>query len=120
MEFCGAVNVVDIPYTKKMGHMPVSFEQLVEWAPRYILAGSFGNSPANEGSVYNKAAWKALGAEVAVVPHIPFDIFAKPPSVNRIAGIIWLQALLYPDRVGFDLNEELTEFNRLFYRIDIP
>ena len=120
MELCGALNVVDVPYLKKMGHMTISFEQLAVWAPGYILAGSFSNSPANEGSVYNRPAWKALGAEVAVIPHIPFDIFAKPPSVNRIAGILWLQDLLYPDKIAYDLDRELAELNRLFYRIEAP
>ena len=120
MELCGAVNVVDVPYTKKMGHMTISFEQLVGWDPQFILAGSFANTPANRGSVYNKPAWKALNAEVAVVPHLPFDIFAKPPSVNRIAGILWLQDLLYPDKVEYDLDRDMAEFNRLFYRIETP
>ncbi len=118
MELCGAVNVADVPYTKKLGHMSVSFEELAGWAPDFILAGSFANTPANEGSVYNRPAWKALNAQVAVIPHIPFDIFAKPPSVNRIAGILWLQDLLYPDRVDYDLERELEGFNRLFYRIN--
>ena len=117
MELCGAVNVVDVAYSKKMGHMAVSFEELVGWSPEYILAGSFANSPANEGSIYNRPAWKALNARVEVIPHIPFDIFAKPPSANRIAGILWLQDLLYPDRVDYDLEGELAWFNSLFYRI---
>ncbi len=115
MELCGAVNVVDLPYDRVLGHMNISFEELAVRAPEYILAGSFANSPANEGSVYNRPAWKALKAQVALIPHLPFDIFAKPPSANRIAGIIWLQALLYPDRVDYDVEEELDRFNRLFY-----
>lgn len=120
MELCGAVNVVEVPYLKKIGHMTISFEELAGWQPEYIIAGSFGNSPANEGSVYNKPAWKALGAKVEVVPHIPFDIFAKPPSVNRVAGILWLQAVLYPDKVDYSLDSEMAEFNSLFYNIRTP
>ncbi|MDC7222379.1 MAG: ABC transporter substrate-binding protein, partial [Spirochaetales bacterium] len=118
IELCGALNVVNVPYKKITGHVSVSFEELLTWNPEYILAGSFANSPANSGSIYHQGKWKALNSEIELIPYIPFDAFAKPPSVNRLGGILWLQDLLYPDLTDYDSEEELKEFNRLFYGIE--
>jgi iron complex transport system substrate-binding protein len=117
IELCGAVNVVDIPYERTFGPVTVSFEQLVNWRPERILAGSYASVPHNDGNLYAGRRWDALSADISVIPHLPFNVLEKPPSVNRIAGIIWLQKELYPERVPYSVEEKLSEFYGLFYRM---
>jgi iron complex transport system substrate-binding protein len=117
IELCGAVNVVDIPYERQFGPVTVSFEQLMNWKPELILVGSYASVPQHDTSIYSEKKWKALSADHAVIPHLPFNAFEKPPSVNRIAGIIWLHKQLYPDKASYDAEEKLAEFYKLFFHV---
>ena len=42
-----------------------------------------------------------------------------PPSVQRLAGMLWLSKLLYGDAADYDLKCELTEFYERFYHCSL-
>lgn len=44
---------------------------------------------------------------------------SRPPSTNRIMGVLWLGELLYPQVYDYDIVEEMQEFYELFYRHDL-
>jgi iron complex transport system substrate-binding protein len=118
IELCGGVNVIDLSYNKKFGTISIPFEELLIKNPEVILAGSYPSRAKRDGSIFDEGYWELLDAEVAVIPRDPFNFFDKPPSVNRIAGILWLQNVLYPDLVDYDVQIELNEFRSLFYGIN--
>ena len=43
----------------------------------------------------------------------------RPPSVQRIMGILWLGNLVYPEYYDFDIVEKTREFYRLFFRYEL-
>ncbi|MDC7242131.1 MAG: hypothetical protein PQJ50_17385, partial [Spirochaetales bacterium] len=117
IELCGGNNVVKSPYNRESGPMQISFEELIIGQPEIIIAGHETRSKLNDGALYSTGRWAALDAEVAIVPHAPFNAFDKPPSVNQLAGIIWMRHLFYPEQFPADARG-IEEFYSLFFHID--
>jgi iron complex transport system substrate-binding protein len=110
--------VVDIPSSRGSGN-ETSLEQLYLWDPEVIIFAP--------GSVYGTAgadpAWRQLrainGGAYYEAPQGPYNWMGTPPSINRFLGILWLEKLLYPEYVRFDLCGETAEYYRLFYGYDL-
>jgi iron complex transport system substrate-binding protein len=73
--------------------------------------------------VWRSDVWSRLRAvqagRVYLSPTLPFGWFDRPPSANRLIGLRWLLAVLYPDRFGADLERETRRFYRTFYHLDL-
>ena len=41
------------------------------------------------------------------------------PVPETILGTMWLQSTLYPDNVKFNMNNEIKEFYKKFYQLDL-
>ena len=129
IELVGGINIA----ARKMagqeaagGMARISLEQILIWDPEVIVAAhdqGFAGSALAYDAVLNDpgfAGTKALKTgRVYEIPYKPFDITTKPPSVNRLLGIIWLSELLYPDYYDFDVASEFVEFYKLFYNIGL-
>ncbi len=57
--------------------------------------------------------------QVYGTPNAPFSWVDRPPGPNRLIGIRWLSGLIYPDALAFDVDEEVREFFRLFYHVEL-
>lgn len=113
IEFLGARNVVDVTATR--GLLNVSLEQVLAWNPDVIITVD-----ANfYASVWGDPRWAAVKAvrerRVHLSPTLPFGWVDFPPGVNRVIGVRWLGAVLYPELFPEDLRAETREFYRLFY-----
>jgi iron complex transport system substrate-binding protein len=110
--------VVNIPSSRGSGN-ETSLEQLYLWDPEVIIFAP--------GSVYGTAgadpAWRQLraigGGAYYEAPQGPYNWMGTPPSINRFLGMLWLETILYPEYVNFDLYEETAEYYRLFYGYDL-
>ena len=110
----GNCAVVDTPSAKGTGS-EVDMEQLLLWDPDVILFAP--------ESIYDTVAddpvWQRLTAireeRYYEVPFGPYNFMGFPPSVQRLAGMLWLPKLLYGDAADYDLQSELTEFYARFY-----
>lgn len=98
---------------------PVDMEQLLLWDPEYIIFAP--DSVYNQ--VENDPLWQELQAvqngKCVKAPFGPYNWLGMPSSVQRYLGMIWLADLLYPDAVDYDLQEEVTEYYKLFYHCDL-
>jgi iron complex transport system substrate-binding protein len=56
---------------------------------------------------------------VYLAPSLPFGWFDRPPSVNRLIGVKWLMHVLYPQAVRGELANDVREFYRLFYHVEL-
>jgi iron complex transport system substrate-binding protein len=118
LERVGAVNVAAENGTHG-GLATVSMEQIIKWNPEIVLTldSEFFTS------VKTNPLWRDIDAiknkRVYLAPSVPFGWFDRPPSVNRLIGVKWLLAVLYPDAVTFDLRKETHDFYRLFYHLDL-
>ena len=106
--------VLDNPTSKGTGN-EVDMEQLYVWDPDFIIFAP--------DSMYAQAAqdplWQGLRAiregNYAQAPSAPYNWMGFPASVQRFLGLVWLQNLLYPQAADYDLQEEITEYFKLFY-----
>lgn len=110
--------VVDAASGKGTGS-EVDMEQLLLWDPDVILFAP--------DSIYDTVAddpvWQQLTAirteRYYEVPFGPYNFMGFPPSVQRLAGMLWLSKLLYGDAADYDLQSELTEFYERFYHCSL-
>lgn len=93
----------------------VSIEQILRWDPAVVLAMDQEIATA----IRRDRRWAPVSAvreeRIHVAPDLPFGWFDRPPSVNRLLGLEWLAALLYPDHYDGDLRDEVRRFFRNFY-----
>lgn len=114
IERVGAVNVVE---AETRGLATVSPEQVLAWAPDMIVTIDRDFA----GTVAHKPEWQGVPAvrngQVHLAPSSPFGFIDAPPSVNRLAGLVWLMHRLYPGRFAGDEAAEITAFYTLFYGV---
>ncbi len=97
----------------------VDMEQLLVWNPEVILfdAGSY------YADIANSPQWQPLDAvqtgSYYETPFGPYGWLSTPPAVQRYLGMLWLGVLLYPEYADYSLQEEVTEYYRLFYGCDL-
>lgn len=114
-----AKNVADIADVVSNGDgNETDLEQIMLWNPEIILFdGEASYAAASD------PAWKEVTAvkngNIYKTPYGPYGWLASPPAVQRYLGILWLGALLYPDYVEYNLQEEVTEYYRLFYDCEL-
>jgi iron complex transport system substrate-binding protein len=116
LEAVGATNVAAA--AGKGGLTNVSLEQVLGWNPEIILAAS----PKFAGAARSDAGWANIAAvksgKVYTTPSLPFGWFDSPPGINRLLGVSWLEALLYPKAFNVDLRSDTKSFFKLFYQVD--
>ena len=106
--------VVDNPSSKGSGN-EVTLEQIALWDPQLILFDA--------DSIYDTVSgldtWSELSAIAAgnylEVPTSPWNWMGTPPAAQRLLGMIWLTAQLYPQYCDYDVKAEILEFYELFY-----
>lgn len=119
IEQIGAINVVDVDVASRSGGSEVSFEQLFLWQPDIIIA----DTQEVYDTIISDTAWQEVNAvkngQVYKIPSAPYNFINNPPSVNRLIGIQWLGHLVYPDYYTGDLQNEIKEFEQLFYHLEL-
>lgn len=119
IEQIGAVNAADIEVVSGGGGNEVSMEQLFLWNPDFIIVETL----ALYDKIIADPAWQELDAvkegRIYKVPTAPYSFISNPPSINRLIGIPWLGALVYPELYDFDVREEITSFYELFYHLEL-
>jgi len=101
---------------EKIGLAHVSLEQIIGWAPEVVLTQDNGFADR----ILQDPLWRTIPAvqmkRILCAPSFPFGCLDVPPSINRLAGVIWLLAHLHG--VGKDdLEKRIADFNQLFYGI---
>ena len=129
IDFIGARNAATIEKITGqggMGRAKVSPEQLLAWDPDIIIAchdQGFAAESSTYEALLNDPRFSTLKAVrtgmVFEVPYKPFNITDRPPSANKIIGVLWLANLVYPEIYPMDIRREFADFYKLFYRIDL-
>ena len=124
-----AVNVTNVA-DLELGdgsRVQISAEQLLAWNPDVIVvngepkADKSGNSAAEH--ILSNPDYASLKAvqdnKVYGTPNAPFSWVDRPAGPNRLIGMRWLSAVVYPEYIKCDVNEEIREFFNLFYHVDL-
>lgn len=103
----------------KGGLTNVSMEQILAWSPDVIIA----QDRTFYANVLKDPQWQGVpalrGKRVYRAPDMPWGWFDSPPGINRLIGVRWLMAILYPEQMGGDLRSETREFYKLFYHVEL-
>lgn len=117
LDAVGAINVAAV--AGKGGLTNVSMEQILAWSPDIVIAQD-ANFLARAAS---DPLWQGVRAvrerRIYRAPEMPWGWFDSPPGINRLIGVRWLTATLYPGLGVTDLREETREFYKLFYHVEI-
>jgi iron complex transport system substrate-binding protein len=97
----------------------VSPEQIISWAPDTIITL---DRHFHDGVAANPA-WQPVPAvsdkRVYLAPDLPFGFIDSPPSVNRLVGLTWLLHVFYPENTQGVLRDDVREFYKLFYQLEL-
>ncbi|HYB08624.1 MAG TPA: ABC transporter substrate-binding protein [Alphaproteobacteria bacterium] len=94
-------------------------DQVHAWQPDVIVTSNveFGRSALTD------PRWQGLTAvrdgRVYRAPLDPFGWVDEPPSVNRLIGIKWLIAVLYPGSSKIDMRQMARDFYARFYHVQL-
>jgi iron complex transport system substrate-binding protein len=122
----GIRNCAEVEEAFGFKELSLDFEQLLLWNPDWILVNSrTGNTP--EKGLYQyittNAAWQQLKAvqqgHLLITPNEPFNWIGRPPGINRLIGLRWLVASVYPELTSADLKHEIRRFYYLFYHVSL-
>ncbi len=111
--------VVDEPSSKGTGN-EVDMEQILNWNPDVILFAP--------NSIYDTVAdnenWQTITAikegKYYEVPFGPFNWMGFPPSVQRLLGMQWMAAVLYPEAVDPTIfYDAASGYYEMFYHCEL-
>ena len=126
LDAINAVNVADLELGDG-SRVQISAEQLLAWNPDVIVvngepkADKSGSSAAED--ILSNPDYASLKAvqdqKVYGTPNVPFSWVDRPAGPNRLIGMRWFSALIYPEYIKCDINEEIHKFFDLFYHVDL-
>ena len=126
LDAINAVNVADLEL-EDGSRVQISAEQLLAWDPDVIVvngepkADKSGSSAAED--ILSNPDYASLKAvqdqKVYGTPNAPFSWVDRPAGPNRLIGMRWFSALIYPEYIKCDINEEIHKFFDLFYHVDL-
>lgn len=126
LDAINAVNVADLELGDG-SRVQISAEQLLAWDPDVIVvngepkADKSGSSAAED--ILSNPDYASLKAvqdqKVFGTPNAPFSWVDRPAGPNRLIGMRWFSALIYPEYIKCDINEEIHKFFDLFYHVDL-
>lgn len=116
IELAGARSAHSCERTEQLGSR-LNLEQVIGYDPDVIIT----QDDTFFRTVKSDRRWQSIRAvrenRVYRIPAQPFNWLNYPPSFMRAIGIRWLAGVVYPERVTYDMAQEVDRFFRLFFRI---
>lgn len=115
IERAGGVNVHRCESKSGYGMEQISFEQLLLYNPDVIIVFE----PSFYERLFEDRRFARLDAvragRVHLIPRSPVNWFDRPPSFMRVAGLEWLQQVLWPAPSDAKLLASLQDFFALYF-----
>lgn len=97
----------------------VDLEQILLWNPEIVIFAPDSCYHAIAGDPQWQSVSAVAKGNYFKTPDGPYGWLSSPPAVQRYLGMLWLGELLYPDYTDYNLQEEITEYYKLFYGCDL-
>ncbi len=92
-----------------MLQFPIGFSEVANWQPDTI----FALAPAFLEHSSAAKEWQLVPAvrtnRVYTAPRLPFDWVARPPSVNRLLGLVWVAMILSPEQTRDAFEQDIRK-----------
>jgi iron complex transport system substrate-binding protein len=126
IDMVNAINAADLELGDG-SRIKISAEQLLAWDPDVIIVNgepkiNMSGATAADAILYNPifSSLKAVKNNMVYgAPNAPFSWIDRPPGPNRVVGMRWLAKKIYPDYFSYDVDDEVREFFRLFYHVEL-
>ena len=101
------------------GDNKVTIDQVYTWNPDLVVLLPYNSKSVSE--LLADPAWQSLPAvQNKQVYRMPKYLMSwELPVPESILGTLWLQSTMYPDKVTFNLTDEIKGFYKKFYRLDM-
>ncbi|MGC3980969.1 MAG: ABC transporter substrate-binding protein [Steroidobacteraceae bacterium] len=117
IKYLGAINVAGSITTAPK--RPITVADMKTWNPDVIIVSS--NAAAQR--IRNDAAWQSIKAvaeqRVYAPPSLPFNWGPRPPSVNRLMGMMWLAYVLPGKPFDSAFSADMRNFFKNFYHVTL-
>jgi iron complex transport system substrate-binding protein len=101
------------------GHGNVTPGQVTAFNPDVVLASTADVAQQFLADPKWREVPAVAAGKVYAVPSLPWGWLGTPPSVNRLIGLEWLSALLYPQQPKRDLAADVRAFYRSYYQLNL-
>jgi iron complex transport system substrate-binding protein len=119
LDVAGLENAAALERVSGSGRDEVSIEQVMLWDPDAVILAP--DSCYND--IFDDPIWAGIGAvrrnEVYEIPLGPYSWLDRPPSVQRVLGVLWLGNLFYPEIYDVDMIVETQRFYSLFWGYEL-
>jgi iron complex transport system substrate-binding protein len=118
LELLGGINVAGTRATAP--RRPLTIEEIKAFAPQVIvMTGGQGTAARLRAN----PAWQSLGAvtngRVFQYPGLPYSWGARPPSVNRLPGIVWLAYVVRGRTFDAQFDADIRGIFSEFYHLEL-
>ncbi len=114
-EWLGAINVAGT--TETAPRRAFTVDEIRAGAPTVIIAASAASAAQLKADPQWQTIVTVVGGRIYAPPVVPFNWGPRPPSVNRLLGMIWLAYVLpgrEPDQAFYD---DVRSFFATFYHV---
>ncbi len=101
------------------GDNKVTIDQVYTWNPDMVILLPYNSMSVSD--LLADSAWQSLPAvQKKEVYRMPKYLMSwELPVPETILGSMWLQSTLYPDKVSYQMEDEIKEFYKKFYCLDL-
>ena len=118
LRWIGGINVAGRRATAP--NRPLTIAEIKALAPSAIVVNGGAAAIAR---VRNDPAWRTVDAVAAgrvhAWPELPYNWGARPPSVNRLPGLVWLAYVLTERPFDAQFARDIRRFFRDFYHVEL-
>jgi iron complex transport system substrate-binding protein len=119
LDVAGVENAAVLGRVSDSGRDEVSIEQVMLWDPDAVILAP----DSCYGDIFDDPLWAGIDAvkrsAVYEIPLGPYSWLDRPPSVQRVLGVLWLGNLFYPDIYDIDMISETQKFYALFWNYEL-
>jgi iron complex transport system substrate-binding protein len=118
LKWLGGMNVAGTRATAP--RRPLTIDEIKAFAPHAVVVTGGGDAAAR---LRANPMWQSVEAVAAghayQYPALPYSWGARPPSVNRLPGLIWLAYVLQGRAFDAQFAEDVRAFFREFYHLEL-
>lgn len=114
--FLGATNVAGSANTAPL--RPITRDDLKNWDPDVIIVANAATAENWLSDPQTQSLRAVRNGHVYAPPALPFSWGPRPPSVNRLLGVIWFAHVLPGKRFDAEFYREVRDFFRVFFQVD--
>ena len=118
LKWLGGVNVAGTRATAP--RRPLTIEEIKALAPRAIVVTG---GPGVAARLRANPAWQSVEAVAAgrvyQYPGLPYSWGARPPSVNRLPGLMWLAYVVSGRTFDAEFDADVRSFFKEFYHLEL-